>query len=313
MTSKRAGSASSTCRPTPPRPSRSRCCSGTSVSSSTRATRRWPNGGRRRWRSTPACSPSCSAAPSCVSCSTPRPCRRSRRSPAAAHRAASPGSRRRRRPPARGRRPHGRRGRRPWRARGLAGRARRLPPGLQVRIAGQERHVAIEDAGRPGDALGTALPVGVPEVFTEPVADPLGDLIGRYARTTGRSSPPRPPPGWAWASPSSPPLCSGSPAPDAWSPGSSAPEAAARSATPTCSAPSGAAAWPSCARRWEPVPIDTLARFTPPAPVGGRLRGADGVLAVVEQLAGALVPASAWSRSFCRRACATTPPRCSTS
>ena len=60
---------------------------------------------------------------------------------------------------------------------------------LQVRIAGQERYVAIEDAGRLRDALGTALPVGVPEVFTEPVADPLGDLIGRYARTHGPFQP----------------------------------------------------------------------------------------------------------------------------
>jgi ATP-dependent Lhr-like helicase len=44
----------------------------------------------------------------------------------------------------------------------------------------------------------------------------------------------------------------------------------------------------------EPVPIGTLARFTPSwQGVGGRMRGAEGVLAVVEQLAGALVPASA--------------------
>ena len=35
------------------------------------------------------------------------------------------------------------------------------------------------------DALGAALPVGVPEAFTEPVADPLGDLLLRYARTHG--------------------------------------------------------------------------------------------------------------------------------
>ncbi len=35
------------------------------------------------------------------------------------------------------------------------------------------------------DALGTALPVGVPEAFTEPVADPLGDLLSRYARSRG--------------------------------------------------------------------------------------------------------------------------------
>jgi ATP-dependent Lhr-like helicase len=56
---------------------------------------------------------------------------------------------------------------------------------IRVRIAGQERWLAIEDAGRVRDALGTALPFGVPEVFTEPVRDPLGDLVSRYARTHG--------------------------------------------------------------------------------------------------------------------------------
>ncbi|MGH3866271.1 MAG: ATP-dependent helicase [Pseudonocardiaceae bacterium] len=56
---------------------------------------------------------------------------------------------------------------------------------ITVRIAGQRRWIAIEDAGRVRDALGVALPVGVPEAFTEPVADPLGDLVLRYARTRG--------------------------------------------------------------------------------------------------------------------------------
>ncbi|WP_299540518.1 DEAD/DEAH box helicase [uncultured Streptomyces sp.] len=56
---------------------------------------------------------------------------------------------------------------------------------LRVRIAGADHWVAIEDAGRLRDALGTALPVGVPEAFTEPVKDPLGDLLARFARTHG--------------------------------------------------------------------------------------------------------------------------------
>ncbi|MDQ3885809.1 MAG: DEAD/DEAH box helicase, partial [Actinomycetota bacterium] len=56
---------------------------------------------------------------------------------------------------------------------------------IRVRIAGEERWLAIEDAGRVRDALGAALPVGVPEAFTEPVADPLGDLLLRHARTRG--------------------------------------------------------------------------------------------------------------------------------
>ncbi|NJQ01924.1 DEAD/DEAH box helicase [Streptomyces zingiberis] len=61
-------------------------------------------------------------------------------------------------------------------------RARRV---IRVRIGGTEHWAAVEDAGRLRDALGTALPVGVPEAFTEPVADPLGDLLARYARTHG--------------------------------------------------------------------------------------------------------------------------------
>ncbi|MEU6644159.1 ATP-dependent helicase [Saccharomonospora sp. NPDC046836] len=56
---------------------------------------------------------------------------------------------------------------------------------IEVRIAGEERYLAIEDAGRVRDALGVALPIGVPEVFTEPVTDPLGDLLIRYARSHG--------------------------------------------------------------------------------------------------------------------------------
>ncbi|MEV4142133.1 DEAD/DEAH box helicase [Amycolatopsis sp. NPDC049691] len=56
---------------------------------------------------------------------------------------------------------------------------------IRVRIGGTERFLAIEDSGRVRDALGTALPVGVPEAFTEPVADPLGDLLSRYARSRG--------------------------------------------------------------------------------------------------------------------------------
>ncbi len=56
---------------------------------------------------------------------------------------------------------------------------------LELRVAGAQRWAAIEDAGRLRDALGVALPVGVPEAFTEPVPDPLRDLVLRYARTHG--------------------------------------------------------------------------------------------------------------------------------
>nr|WP_235834763.1 helicase-related protein [Actinomadura logoneensis] len=56
---------------------------------------------------------------------------------------------------------------------------------IRVRVAGEERWAAIEDAGRLRDALGVPLPVGVPEAFLEPVDDPLGDLVSRHARTHG--------------------------------------------------------------------------------------------------------------------------------
>ncbi|WP_371655065.1 MULTISPECIES: ATP-dependent helicase [unclassified Streptomyces] len=56
---------------------------------------------------------------------------------------------------------------------------------IRVRVGGADHWAAIEDAGRLRDALGTALPVGVPEAFMEPVKDPLGDLLSRYARTHG--------------------------------------------------------------------------------------------------------------------------------
>jgi ATP-dependent Lhr-like helicase len=56
---------------------------------------------------------------------------------------------------------------------------------IEVRVAGNQLWAAIEDAGRMRDALGVALPTGVPAAFTELRPDPLGDLVARYARTHG--------------------------------------------------------------------------------------------------------------------------------
>ena len=54
---------------------------------------------------------------------------------------------------------------------------------LSVSFAGQSWWVAIEDIGRLRDGVGVAVPVGVPASFTAAVTDPLGELLGRYART----------------------------------------------------------------------------------------------------------------------------------
>ncbi|NDH84366.1 MAG: DEAD/DEAH box helicase, partial [Acidimicrobiia bacterium] len=56
---------------------------------------------------------------------------------------------------------------------------------IEVRIADEDRIAASDDAARLRDAVGVALPVGLPAVFTDPVDDPLGDLCRRYARTHG--------------------------------------------------------------------------------------------------------------------------------
>lgn len=54
-----------------------------------------------------------------------------------------------------------------------------------VRIAGEERWIAMEDAGRYRDALGVAPPIGVPEAFLRPAPEALGGLVARWARTHG--------------------------------------------------------------------------------------------------------------------------------
>jgi ATP-dependent Lhr-like helicase len=56
---------------------------------------------------------------------------------------------------------------------------------IRVAIGGEQRFAAAEDAARLRDALGVALPMGLPAAFTEPVDDPLTDLVVRYARTHG--------------------------------------------------------------------------------------------------------------------------------
>ncbi|MFP5308654.1 MAG: DEAD/DEAH box helicase [Actinomycetes bacterium] len=56
---------------------------------------------------------------------------------------------------------------------------------IRVRVADQDRVAAAEDAARLRDALGVALPPGLPTAFTDPVDDPMVDLVARYARTHG--------------------------------------------------------------------------------------------------------------------------------
>jgi ATP-dependent Lhr-like helicase len=61
-------------------------------------------------------------------------------------------------------------------------RSRRL---LELRIAGERRLIAAEDAARYRDGLGIPLQPGLAAALLEPVAQPVQELVRRYARTHG--------------------------------------------------------------------------------------------------------------------------------
>ncbi|MGQ3011969.1 ATP-dependent helicase, partial [Microbacterium aurantiacum] len=183
--------------------------------------------------------------------------------------------------------------------------ARRAIP---VGIAGTSRVAVIEDAGRLRDAIGVALPVGIPNAFLEPFPDPLGDLVARHARThapfTAQDVAERLGIGVAVARltlqrlESAGRVSSGYFLPDA-----------ARTAGAGRAANADEVEWcdAEVLRRLrmrslaairgsvEPVSQQAFGRFLPVwQHVARPLEGVDGVLAVVEQLAGVPIPASAW-------------------
>jgi ATP-dependent Lhr-like helicase len=61
-------------------------------------------------------------------------------------------------------------------------RSRRL---LELRIVGEKRLIATEDAARYRDGLGIPLPPGLAAALLEPVAHPILELVRRYGRTHG--------------------------------------------------------------------------------------------------------------------------------
>ena len=55
----------------------------------------------------------------------------------------------------------------------------------KVRLGGEERYIAAEDAGLYRDALGVPPPAGLPETFLEEHPDAMRALVRRFARTHG--------------------------------------------------------------------------------------------------------------------------------
>ncbi|MBU3751880.1 MAG: ATP-dependent helicase, partial [Mycobacterium sp.] len=166
---------------------------------------------------------------------------------------------------------------------------------LRVSYAGQTWWVAVEDIGRLRDAVGVAVPVGVPAQFTDPVSDPLGELLGRYARTRG-------PFGTAAAA-------------ARFGLGLRVADDALTRMAQDAKLIRGDFSDTADGRQWcdaevlrilrrrslaalraqvEPVSTAAYARFLPAwQQVGAGGAGVDGLAAVIEQLAGAAVPASA--------------------
>ena len=61
-------------------------------------------------------------------------------------------------------------------------KARRV---LLLSVAAEKRWIAMEDAGKYRDAIGSALPPGIPAAFTQRVPGAAQELLKRYARTHG--------------------------------------------------------------------------------------------------------------------------------
>jgi ATP-dependent Lhr-like helicase len=56
---------------------------------------------------------------------------------------------------------------------------------VRIRVAGEERLIAAEDAGRYRDAVGAMPPAGLPDAYLEGGEDPLGWILMRFARGRG--------------------------------------------------------------------------------------------------------------------------------
>lgn len=171
--------------------------------------------------------------------------------------------------------------------------ARRVAP---VRVAGLDCWAAIEDIGRLRDGLGVAVPPGTPSAFTDPVEDPLADLVSRFARTHGPFTTDQVADrlglGQAVVRHTLQRLGGQGRVVDGeFRPGASGAEWCDAEVLRTLRRRSLA----RLRKEVEPVPPAALGRFlgTWQHVTTGRLRGVDGVLAVVDQLAGAPVPASA--------------------
>ncbi|WP_130013258.1 DEAD/DEAH box helicase [Serinicoccus sediminis] len=166
---------------------------------------------------------------------------------------------------------------------------------IEVRVAGEQRVADAQDAARLRDALGVAMPVGVPATFLEGVEDPLADLVVRHARThtpfTVESLATRLGLGTAVVRDAvRRQVSSGRMVLGALAPSGTGDEDVCDAEVLRLLRRRSLAA---LRQEVEPVTQATYARFLPRWQSVGELRGLDGTVRAVEQLAGARIPASA--------------------
>ncbi len=138
-------------------------------------------------------------------------------------------------------------------------------------------------------------PIGVPTAFLDSVADPVGDLVSRYSRThgpfTAQEAADRFGLGVAVVTDVLRRLAADRRVVEGeFRPGAAGTEWW----MPRCCGACGGARSRRCDRRVEPVSPRALGRFLPSWHRFGDLRGVDGVLTAIDQLAGLALPASAW-------------------
>ncbi|MEO7722088.1 MAG: ATP-dependent helicase [Pseudolysinimonas sp.] len=179
---------------------------------------------------------------------------------------------------------------------------------LRATIAGEHRWAVIEDASRLRDALGVPLPIGVPSAFLDPVTDPVGDLVSRYTRThtpfPAAEAAARLGLGVAVVTDALKRLASDRRAVEGeFRPGATGSEWVDSEVLRRLRSRSLAA----LRSEVEPVPQSALGRFLPdwqkvgsldaaaaPSTPRPGLRGIDGLVTAIDQLAGVALPASAW-------------------
>jgi ATP-dependent Lhr-like helicase len=169
---------------------------------------------------------------------------------------------------------------------------------LRVRIADEPRWIAVEDAARYRDALGVALPVGIPDTFLEKADDALGSLLIRWSRTHVPFFSSDPAARWQLSVREVEQALRrlagrGDIVAGEFRPGHAGREYCHPEVLRSLRRKSLAA----LRREVEPVPVDVLGRFLPGwHGVGGQAAGMNRLIDVIFQLQGCAIPASVLER-----------------